>query len=96
MRIEYLADGRPLPIYEVGDFVRFVRNEEGPIVMAHVGDWGEVVRVEGTRIDVRLAGYSRPRTTDLPFARHVPRHCLSPCDRTGTPHNLGRDLKQRR
>jgi len=96
MRIEYLADGSPRPIYEVGDFVRFVRDEEGPIVTARAGEWGEVMRVQGARIDIRLAGYCRPRTTDLPMARDVPRHCVSPCDRGGTPLQMGREIGRRR
>ena len=92
MKIKYLADGSPLPIYEAGDFVRFVRDEDGPIVTARAGDWGQVVRVTGTDVDVRLAGFCRPRTTDLPMARHVAQSCVAPCDRSGQPLRLSRDF----
>lgn len=93
MRISYRPDGSPLPIYEVGDFVRFVRDEDGPFVTARAGDWGEVVRVAGRDIDIRLAGYSRPRTTDLPMARHVAQMCVAPCDRRGQLLKLGNDFR---
>ena len=94
MKMEYLSDGTPRPVFEVGDFVRFVRNEDGPIVTATAGDWGEVVRVERSGVDIRLAGYCRPRTTDMPMARHVARYCLWPCDRSGQPLRLGRDFRR--
>jgi len=83
MRVEYLSDGTPQPIFEVGDFVRLVRDEDGPFVTARAGDWGQVERVNGNRVDVRLAGFCRPRTTDFPVVRDLPRYCLQPSDRRG-------------
>ncbi len=93
MRIEYSPDGSPRPIFEVGDYVRLSRDEEGPIVMARAGDWGQVVKVNRNLVDIRMAGFCRPRTTDIPLARDVPRHCLQPCDRSGATILLQRDLR---
>lgn len=58
MRITYQLDGTPVPRYEAGDMVRLVRDEPGPLVTAHAGDWGEVLRNNGAGgLDIRLAGY---------------------------------------
>jgi hypothetical protein len=97
MRITYLADGTPSPIYEPGDMVRLLRDEPGEIVTAHAGEWGVVVRNRGAGgVDVRLAGFSRPRTADLVIASGLPPSLLVPCDRQGLRLELQRDLRQAR
>jgi len=73
---------RDVPI-QVGDLVRMRRNEEGEFVTARAGEWGEVIGASGDQIDLRFAGYSRPKTTDLPVARGIPTRLVEPCDRHG-------------
>ncbi|MBR0647003.1 hypothetical protein [Plastoroseomonas hellenica] len=92
MRIEYSREGLPTAIYEPGDFVRLRRDEEGEVVTARAGDWGQVTRVEHGNLDIRFAGHSRPRTSDLPVARDVPAWIVDPCDRRGRITQLQRDL----
>lgn len=95
MRITYLQDGTPVPVFEAGDFVRLLRDEPGDPVTARAGEWGKVVRNAGPAgIDVRLAGFSRPRTTELPMATGIPASILAPCDRRGLGISLQRDLRQ--
>ena len=97
MRITYMPDGRALPIYEPGDFVRLVRDEPGDLATAFAGDWGEVVRNRGAQgIDVRLAGYCRPRSSDLPMVTGLPSYILVPCDRSGLRIEFQRDLRRAR
>jgi hypothetical protein len=97
MRITYLADGTPMPVYEPGDFVRLLRDEPGEVVTARAGEWGAVVRARGAEgIDVMLAGHCRPRTVDLPMATGLPPSILVPCDRFGLRIDLQRDLRQAR
>ncbi len=89
MRIAYLPDGSPLPLFEAGDMVRPTRDEPGEAVTARPGDWGEVQRNAGTEgIDICLAGYSRPRRADLPVATRIPASILVPCDRAGLRFDL--------
>jgi len=96
MRITYRPDGTALPVYEPGDLVRLIRNEPGEIVTAFAGDWGEVIRNKGADgLDIRLAGFSRPRSSDLPLATGIPPGFVVPCDRRGRPLSLQRDLRQR-
>lgn len=97
MRIVYMPDGRPLPIYEPGDFVRLVRDEPGEITTAFAGEWGEVVRNRGVEgLDVRLAGYCRPRTSYLPMVTRLPTFIVVPCDRNGLRIEFQRDLRRTR
>lgn len=96
MRIEYSRDGLPTPVYEPGDFVRLRRDEEGDVVTARAGDWGQVMRVEQGNLDIRFAGHSRPRTSHLPVARDVPAWIVEPCDRRGRSMQLQRDLDRGR
>lgn len=58
---------------------------------------GEVVRNHGVRgIDVRLAGYCRPRNSDLPLVTRLPSSILMPCDRNGLRIAFQRDLRRDR
>lgn len=95
MRIDYSRDGFPTPVYEPGDFVRLRRDEEGEVVTARAGEWGQVMRVEHGSLDIRFAGHSRPRTSDLPIARDVPARLVEPCDRQGRIMALQHDLDRR-
>jgi hypothetical protein len=96
MRISYQLDGTPVPRFEPGDMVRLVRDEPGPLVTAHAGDWGEVMRNHGSGgLDIRLAGYSRPRNAAMPIATGVPASYVWPCDRSGVRLRLQRDLARR-
>jgi hypothetical protein len=93
MRIRYRPDGTPEPLFEPGDMVRLVRDEPGPIVTARAGEWGEVMRNRGgVGLDIRLAGFSRPRDAILPIATAAPARCVAPCDRNGVRLRLQRDL----
>jgi hypothetical protein len=95
MRVTYLADGTPVPVFEPGDLVRLVRDEPVAPVTARAGEWGVVVRNRGADgIDVRFAGHSRPRTARLPVASGLPASILMPCDRHGLGIELQRDLRQ--
>jgi hypothetical protein len=94
MRVTYLKDGTPLPVYEPGDLVRLLRDEPGPVVTAQAGEWGEVVRNRGAAgLDIRLAGHSRPRTALMPMATGIPASLVVPCDRLGLRIELQRDLR---
>jgi hypothetical protein len=88
MRVMVGQGGVEIYIFEGGDLVRLVRDEPGPLVTAGAGEWGRVIRVHPDgAMDIRLAGYSRPKDTPLPRAVGVPRHCVVPCDENG--HRLG-------
>ena len=94
MHITYLKEGTPVPVFEPGDFVRLLRDEPGDPVTARAGEWGEVVRNAGQAgIDVRLAGFPRPCTTELAMATAIPARILVPCDRRGVGISLQRDLR---
>ena len=61
MKLDFNADGRPIPILEVGDFV--------PLTRAEASEWGKIRRFsERGGLEIVLAGYSRPRglALDLP------------------------------
>ncbi|HWT08855.1 MAG TPA: hypothetical protein VN329_06795 [Roseomonas sp.] len=95
MRITYRRDGTAVPIYEPGDFVRLLGDEPGPLPMALAGEWGCVLRNHGPGgIDIRLAGYSRPRTSDLPDITGLPPRLVQPCDRRGLALGFQRDLRR--
>jgi hypothetical protein len=95
MRVDYSDRGRPLPIYEVGDFVRLRRDEPGPVVTARAGDWGQVKRIGQRGIDVQFAGFSRPLKARLAIATGLPSWLLAPCDGRGLLIDLQRDLDRR-
>ena len=95
MRITYRRDGTPVPVFEPGDLVRLMTDEPGPLPMAFAGEWGCVLRNRGTEgLDIRLAGYSRPRTSDLPDITGLPPRLVLPCDRRGLTLGLQRDLRR--
>ncbi len=95
MRITYRRDGTPVPVYEPGDLVRLQADEPGPNPMAFAGEWGSVLRNRGVDgIDIRLAGYSRPRTSVLPDITCLPPRLVLPCDRHGLALGLQRDLRR--
>ena len=83
MPIDPLRVEQPAPILAVGDLVRLRRDELGEIVTAKAGDWGAIVRIDGTTLDIRFAGYCRPRTASLAMATAVPAHIVEPCDISG-------------
>jgi hypothetical protein len=61
MKLDFNADGRTIPILEVGDLVRLTR--------AEAGKWGKIRRLsERGGLEIVLAGYSRPcgLALDLP------------------------------
>jgi hypothetical protein len=96
MRIEYSREGYATPVYEAGDYVRLKRDEEGEIITAQAGDWGQVMRVAQGSLDIRFAGHSRPRTSHMPMGRDIPAWLVEPCDRQGRTMTLQRDLDRRR
>ncbi|MBR0656681.1 hypothetical protein [Plastoroseomonas arctica] len=83
MRIAYTREGQPLPVFEAGDFVRIKRDDLGSPIAYRGGEWGSVVSVDAHTADVQLAGFSRPATATLPYARAVPSSWLAPCDARG-------------
>lgn len=95
MRITYLRDGTPVPPYEPGDHVRLLRDEPGPDTMARAGEWGRVLRNRGAEgLDIRLAGFSRPRPSDIPDLTGLPPRLVAPCDRFGISLSFQRDLRR--
>ena len=46
MKIDFNADGRPIPILEVGDLVRLTRAEAGPAPTAQAGEWRKIRRIK--------------------------------------------------
>jgi hypothetical protein len=66
MKLNYHYDGRVTPIVEVGDMVRLIRDEPGPMPMAGAAEWGWVLRINARgRLGIQLAGFSRPRGVAL-------------------------------
>lgn len=95
MRITYLNNRTSGPVFERGDFVRLLRDEPGDPVAAGAGEWRRGVFNAGPAgMDVRLAGFSCPRMTELPMATGIPASILVPCDRCGLGISLKRDLRQ--
>lgn len=89
MKIDFRADGRPIPILEVGDLVRLTRDEAGPTPTAQAGEWGKIRRISdrGT-LDIVLAGYSRPRGVALALVSDFPAINVIPCDHRGVALEL--------
>ena len=84
MRIMVGQGGAEIYLYEPGDFVRLCRDEDGPVVTAFAGDWGRVTRVHADgSLDIKFAGYSRPREAELVRAVAVQRSRVQPCDDQG-------------
>lgn len=78
--------GIPVYIYETGDLVRLTRDEAGPIVTAHAGDWGRVTRVHPCgALDIKFAGYARAKDSALTRAVAIPSGRVEPCDLQGMP-----------
>ena len=89
MKIEYRADGSPMPILEVGDLVRLVRNEGGSSPSAQAEEWGRILRISrGGALDIVLAGYSRPRGVALSNVNGIPATNVVPCDHRGVALEL--------
>lgn len=89
MKFDFRADGRPIPILEVGDLVRLTRDEPGPMPTAQAGEWGKIRRISdrGT-LDIVLAGYSRPRGVALALVSDFPATNVIPCDHRGVALEL--------
>lgn len=84
-------DGAEIYLYEAGDLVRLSRDEEGPLVTAFAGDWGRVMRVHSDgSLDIKFAGYSRPRDAELARAVAVRSSRVQPCDSQGRPTIRGK------
>jgi hypothetical protein len=90
MRIMHGHGGAEIYFYEAGDLVRLCRNEDGPLVTAHAGDWGRVTKVhpDGS-LDIKFAGYSRAKDASLMRAVAVARSRVEPCDEAGRPRTRG-------
>lgn len=89
MRIDFRADGRPIPILEVGDLVRLTRAESGPAPTAQAGEWGRIRRITSRgALDIELAGYSRPRGVFMDMVCDIPVTNVIPCDHRGVALHL--------
>lgn len=90
MRIMHGQGGAEIYVYEPGDLVRLRRDEDGPLVTAHAGDWGRVTKVHGDgSLDIRFAGFSRAKDAPLVRAVAVARSRVEPCDDLGRPRMRG-------
>ena len=84
MKLNFHADGRPIPILEVGDLVRLTRAEAGPAPSAQAGEWEKSRRItERGSLDIVFAGYSRPRGATLDMVSDFPAINVIPCDHRG-------------
>lgn len=89
MKLTYLSDGRIIPTFEVGDLVRLIRDEPGPIATAVKGDWGQILRFNKRgRVDIQLAGYCRPRSAAMGTVCDIQPSDVIPCDTKGLPLEL--------
>ena len=86
MRIDTRPDGKQIMIPEAGDLVRLTRDEAGPIVTAHAGEWGRILRVTNRNtLDIQLAGFSRPRGVAMALVSDFHVINVVPCDGRGLP-----------
>ena len=86
MRIDNRPDGSQIMIPEAGDLGRLTRDEPGPIVTAHAGEWGRIIRVTSRNtLDIQLAGFSRPRGVAMALVSDFPAINVVPCDARGLP-----------
>lgn len=84
MKLDFHADGRPIPTLEVGDLVRLTHAEVGPAPSAQAGEWGKIRRItERGSLDILLAGYSRPRGVTLAMVSDFPAINVIPRDHRG-------------
>jgi hypothetical protein len=89
MKFDFRADGRPIPILEVGDPVRLTRAETGPAPTAQAGEWGRIRRISAKgALEIELAGYSRPRGVALALVSDFPATNVIPCDHRGVALEL--------
>jgi hypothetical protein len=89
MKLDYRPDGRIIPVLEVGDLVRLIRDEPGPEPTALRGEWGRIVRITPRKsLDIQLAGYSRPRSVAMALVRDTLAINVVPCDAKGLPRRL--------
>ena len=89
MKLDFSADGRPIPILEVGDLVRLTRDEAGPDPTALAGEWGRIRRItDRGGLEIVLAGYSRPRGVALALVSDFPATNVIPCDHRGVALEL--------
>jgi hypothetical protein len=89
MKLDFHADGRPIPILEVGDLVRLIRDEAGPDPTALAGEWGRIRRItERGGLDILLAGYSRPRGVAMAMVSNIAATNVIPCDHRGLALDL--------
>jgi hypothetical protein len=89
MKLDFRADGRPIPILEVGDLVRLIRAEAGPVPTAQAGEWGKIRSISDKgRLDILLAGFSRPRGVALAMVTDIPATNVIPCDHRGVALEL--------
>jgi hypothetical protein len=86
MRTVSRPDGSQIAIPEVGDLVRLTRDEAGPLVTAHAGEWGRIIRISGRNtLDIQLAGFSRPRGVAMGMVSDFPAINVVACDAHGLP-----------
>lgn len=84
VKLDFSADGRPIPILEVGDLVRLTRDEAGPDPTALAGEWGRIRRItDRGGLEIVLAGYSRPRGVSLAMVSDFPATNAIPRDHRG-------------
>jgi hypothetical protein len=89
MKLDFNADGRPIPILEVGDLARLTRAVAGPLPTAQAGEWRKIRRItEKSSLDIMLAGYSRPRGVALALVSDFPATNVIPCDHRGVALEL--------
>ena len=92
MEVGYRPSGEAFVArYAAGDFVRLQRSERGEGPLGRLGDWGRVIAVGGKagwQIDIEVAGYSRPRSSEVKRLTGVSTANVVPCDRHGVTVSL--------
>jgi hypothetical protein len=89
MKLDFNADGRTIPILEVGDLVRLTCAEAGPVPTAQTGEWRKIRRItDRGDLEIVLAGYSRPRGVALAMVSDFPATNVIPCDHRGLALDL--------